>query len=210
MDDDDESDHDDDQDDIECRSTGSKSGTGATKNLDALVVKLRNENKILKKQCMKYDSMISITSERLKCHVTTVKIKLKKFVLLVEVERFETIYMAIAIQLIDSKTFTYCKFNETIKELEQKVPSILDFADLQLVIQNIYSKLDIPVICYVQKQNKIICKKMKSGVSGSNKTLIQLFVRDTAHGYIFYTMLSRKELDDADTTTIIDTTDNKL
>jgi hypothetical protein len=173
-------------------------------------VKLRNENKILKKQCMKYDSMISITSERLKCHVTTVKIKLKKFVLLVEVERFETIYMAIAIQLIDSKTFTYCKFNETIKELEQKVPSILDFADLQLVIQNIYSKLDIPVICYVQKQNKIICKKMKSGVSGSNKTLIQLFVRDTAHGYIFYTMLSRKELDDADTTTIIDTTDNKL
>jgi hypothetical protein len=166
-------------------------------------VKLRNENKILKKQCMKYEA----TSERLKCHVTTVKIKLKKFVLLVEVERFETIYMAIAIQLIDSKTFTYYKFNETIEELEQKVPSIMDFANLQLVIENIYSKLEIPVICYVQKQNKIICKKMKSGVSEPNKALIQLFVRDTAHGYIFYTMLSCKELDDADTATIINTAD---
>lgn len=77
----------------------------------------------------------------------------------------------------------------------KKVPSILDFETLKDVIKNINTKLDIPVTCYVQKENKIECNKIKSGESETKKILIQLFIKDTANGYNFYTMVGCKDFE---------------
>lgn len=162
--------------------------------LDALVKKLTTENQILKRKCK--DMLTS--SERLKCHLSTVKVIIKDHSLLMEVERFDTIYMAVGIQLMNSKKFSYDTFNATIKELEIKLPNILDCKNLNDVFKNINQALNRAVIGYVQDQNKMKCKKIKYNIAENKKvaqqqTIIQLFIKDTANGYNFYTILKLKE-----------------
>jgi len=135
------------------------SGTEEKTKLDALVKKLTNENKILKKKCKDMNS----SSDRLKCHVSTVKVIIKDHSILMEVERFDTIYMVVAIQLMNSKKFSYDTFNITIKELEKKLPNILDCKNNQA--------LNRAIIGYVQDQNKIKCKQIKYNIAENKKGL---------------------------------------
>jgi len=90
-----------------------------------------------------------------------------------EVERFDTIYMAVGIQLMNSKKFSYDTFNATIKELEIKLPNILDCKNLNDVFKNINQALNRAVIGYVQDQNKMKCKKIKYNIAENKKVAQQ-------------------------------------